>query len=137
MEKNKPAKILLSLGTNSASTMEIDYFIQKYEELLKDIMEVSPNTLILVQSIFPVAASLDDAGKGLNNDKINKMNYRLLELCSKLDIPFLNTAEALKDENGQLKNGYYRTSTKENGVHLSEEGNKVAMQYFKTHAYEN
>lgn len=137
MEKNKPAKILLSLGTNSASTMEIDYFIQKYEELLKDIMEVSPNTLILVQSIFPVAASLDDAGKGLNNDKINKMNYRLLELCSKLDIPFLNTAEALKDENGQLKNGYYRTSTNENGVHLSEEGNKVAMQYFKTHAYEN
>lgn len=137
MEKNKPAKILLSLGTNSASTMEIDYFIQKYEELLKDIMEVSPNTLILVQSIFPVAAPLDDAGKGLNNDKINKMNYRLLELCSKLDIPFLNTAEALKDENGQLKNGYYRTSTNENGVHLSEEGNKVAMQYFKTHAYKN
>jgi hypothetical protein len=137
MEKNKPAKILLSLGTNSVSTMEIDYFIEKYEQLLKDIKEVSPNTLIIVQSIFPVAASLDDAGKGLNNDKINKMNYRLLELCSKLDIPFLNTAEALKDEKGQLKNGYYRTSTNENGVHLSEEGNKVAMQYFKTHAYEN
>ncbi len=137
MEKNKPAKVLLSLGTNSVSTMEIDYFIQKYEELLKDIKEASPNTLIIVQSIFPVAAALDDAGKGLNNDKINKMNYRLLELCSELDIPFLNTAEALKDEKGQLKDGYYRTTTNENGVHLSEEGNKVAMQYFRTHAYEN
>jgi len=137
MEKNKPAKILLSLGTNSVSTMEIDYFIEKYKELLKDIMEVSPNTLIIVQSIFPVAASLDDAGKGLNNDKINKMNYRLLELCSELDVQFLNTAAVLKDENGQLKDGYYRTSTNENGVHLSEAGNEVAMQYFKTHAYEN
>jgi len=137
MEKNKPAKILLSLGTNSASTMEIDYFIQKYEELLKDIKEASPNTLVIVQAIFPVAASLDNAGKGLNNDKINKMNYRLLELCSKLDVPFLNTAEVLKDDKGQLKDGYYRTSTNENGVHLSEEGNEVAMQYFKTHAYEN
>jgi hypothetical protein len=137
MEKNKPAKILLSLGRNSVSTMEIDYFIGKYEELLNDMMEASPNTLIIVQSIFPVAASLDEAGKGLNNDKINKMNYRLLELCSKLDIPFLNTAEVLKDANGQLKDGYYRTSANENGVHLSEEGNKIAMQYFKTHAYEN
>ncbi len=136
-EKNKPAKVLLSLGTNSVSTMEIDYFIEKYEQLLTSLKKVSPSSLIIVQSIFPVAASLDEAGKGLNNDKINKMNYKLLELCSKLDIPFLNTAEVLKDENGQLKDGYFRTTANENGVHLSEEGNKVAMQYFRTHAYEN
>lgn len=135
LKKNKPAKILLSLGTNSASTMDIDYFIEKYEDLLNDMQAASPNTLIIVQSIFPVAASLDDSGKGLNNDKINKMNYKLLELCSKLDIPFLNTAEALKDENGQLKEGYYRTGSGENGVHLSEEGNQVAINYFRTHAY--
>lgn len=135
--KNKPARVLLSLGTNSVSTMEIDYFIEKYEELLTDMKEASPNTQIIVQAIFPVAASLDNAGKGLNNDKINKMNYRLLELCSKLEIPFLNTAEILKDTNGQLKDGYYRTSTNENGVHLSEEGNKVAMEYFRTHEYKN
>ena len=31
----KPKRILLSLGTNSVATMEIDYFITKYEELLK------------------------------------------------------------------------------------------------------
>lgn len=137
VEKNKPNKILLSLGTNSIATMEIDYLISKYKELLKQMKEVSPNTIIIVQSIFPVAKSLDDNNKALNNDKINKINYYLLKTCSELNIPFLNTASVLKDENGTLKSGYYRTSTNENGVHLSEEGNKVAIDYFNNHQYKN
>lgn len=134
--KNKPKRILLSLGTNSVATMETEYFITKYRELLTEIQKVSPNTDIIVQSIFPVAKTFDDDNKALNNDKINKLNYKLLELCSELKMPFLNTAEVLKDENGTLKDGYYRTSSGEKGVHLSNEGNKVAMEYFKTHAYE-
>lgn len=137
VKNKKPSRILLMLGTNSVSTMEVEYFIQKYEELLKRLKEVSPNTTIIVQSIFPVASSLDSSGKALNNDKINKMNYYLLELCSKLDIPFLNTAEALKGEDGTLKSGYYRTTKNENGVHLAQEGNQVAIEYFNNHVYEN
>lgn len=137
IKNKKPSRVLLSLGTNSVATMEISYFITKYEELLKQIKEVSPSTDLIVQSIFPVAKSLDDAGKALNNDKINKMNYYLLELCSKLEIPFLNTAEVLKDENGTLKSGYYRTSANEYGVHLSAEGNKVAIDYFNNHVHQN
>lgn len=137
IENKKPKRILLSLGTNSVATMEIDYFISKYETLLKEIKAKSPNTIVIVQSIFPVASILDSNKKALNNDKINKMNYYLLELCSKLEIPFLNTAEVLKDENGTLKEGYYRSSKNEIGVHLSKEGNIVAMDYFKSHVYKN
>lgn len=137
IENKKPSRILLSLGTNSVATMEISYFVKKYEELLKRIKEVSPNTKIIVQSIFPVAKSLDISGKALNNDKINKMNYYLLELCNKLNIPFLNTEEVLKGPDGTLKEGYYRTTKNENGVHLSQEGNRIAMEYFKNHEYKN
>jgi hypothetical protein len=133
----KPKKILLMLGTNSVATMEVDYFISQYRKLLQDIKSASPETLIIVQSIFPVASSLDTTGKALNNDKINKFNYHLLKLCSELNIPFLNTAEALKDTNGQGKAEYFRTSGNENGVHLTQVGNQVAMDYFKTHVYEN
>ena len=99
----KPKKILLMLGTNSVATMDVDYFITQYKKLLQEIKTVSPETIVIVQSIFPVAKSLDITGKSLNNDKINKFNYHLLKLCSELEIPFLNTAEVLKDENGQGK----------------------------------
>lgn len=132
----KPKKILLMLGTNSVATMDVDYFITQYKKLLQEIKTVSPETIVIVQSIFPVAKSLDTTGKSLNNDKINKFNYHLLKLCSELEIPFLNTAEVLKDENGQGKAEYFRTTGNENGVHLTKEGNQVAMDYFKTHVYE-
>ena len=137
IEKNKPKRILLTLGTNSVSTMEIDYFIQNYEKLLTEIQRLSPNTTIIVQSIFPVTKQYDDNGKKLNNDKINKMNYKLLEVCGKLNIPYLNTSEMLKDEDGALKEEYSRNEKSTPGVHLSIEGNKVAMDYFKNHVYKN
>ena len=137
IEEKKPKRILLSLGTNSVATMDIDYFISKYETLLTEMKKKSPDTVIIVQSIFPVASVLDENKKPLNNDKINKMNYYLLELCDKLNIPFLNTSEVLKDEDGTLKDGYYRTTKNEIGVHLSKEGNLVAINYFKSHPYKN
>ncbi|MEG0576660.1 MAG: DUF5011 domain-containing protein [Bacilli bacterium] len=135
-EEKKPKYLLLSLGTNSVAAMEIDYFITKFQELLKSMKEKNPEGVIIVQSIFPVASRFDSEGKQLNNQKINKMNYYLLKLCSEMKIPFLNTSSVLKDENGQLKKGYYRDSSKEAGVHLSETGNKKAMEYFQTHMYQ-
>ena len=136
VESKKPAKMLLMLGTNSAA-METDYFIKKYKELLNDLKKANPEMILIVQSIFPVSESYDKSNKSLNNDKINKMNFYLLELCNELSIPFLNTASALKNTSGTLKEEYYRNETQTPGVHLSALGNEVAMQYFRTHAYTN
>lgn len=128
----KPAKVIMTLGTNSAAYMEPTYFIKNYKKLIEGIKEVSPNTLIIIQAIPPVASYYDSKTTGINNDKINKLNYYILEMCSELNIPFLNSAEALKDENGALKDGY---SIKD-GIHLSKTGNEVLMKYFENHMYE-
>lgn len=133
---NKPSHTLLMLGTNSVATMETNYFITQYKKLLENMINSNPDGVIIVQSIFPVAKEYDENSKALNNNKINKMNYNLAKLCSELNIPFLNTAEALKDSQGQLREGFYRTSSNEKGVHLSNEGNEVAMKYFREHMKE-
>ena len=124
------------LGTNSVSTMELDYFTEQYDQLLTDLKKASPNTVLIVQSILPVTIDYDTSGKKLNNDKINKMNYKLLELCAKHNIPFLNTQEVLKDSEGGLKKEYARNESQTPGVHLTKEGNNVAIEYFKNHAIE-
>lgn len=133
---NKPSHVLLMLGTNSVATMETNYFITQYKKLLQEMILSNPGGIIIVQSIFPVAKEYDDNNKALNNNKINKMNYNLAKLCEELGLPFLNTAEALKDSQGQLREGFYRTSSNEKGVHLSNEGNEVAMKYFREHMKE-
>lgn len=130
-KEKKPAKVVMTMGTNSAAYMEPTYFITNYRKLIEGIMDVSPETLIIIQSIPPVASTYDSKNTGINNDKINKLNYYILEMCSELNIPFLNSAEALKDSNGALKNGYYI----KDGIHLSKAGNEVLMKYFENHMY--
>ena len=130
-KERQPEKVVMTLGTNSAAYMDPEYFVKNYKKLNEGIKEVSPETLIIIQSIPPVASSYDSKSTGINNDKINKLNYYILEMCSELNVPFLNSAEALKDSNGTLKDGY---SIKD-GIHLSKAGNEVLMKYFETHVY--
>ena len=131
-KEKKPQKVVMTLGTNSAAYMEPTYFIKNYKKLIEGIKAVSPDTLIIIQSIPPVSSHFDARTTGINNNKINKLNYYILEMCSELNIPFLNSAEALKDENGVLKDGY---SIKD-GIHLSKSGNEIIMKYFENHMYE-
>ena len=74
-EKYKPDMVIMTLGTNSAAYMTPEYFYQKYSELITDIKKASPKTKLIIQSIPPVDASFDEKETGINNDKINKLNY--------------------------------------------------------------
>ena len=130
-KEKQPEKVIMTLGTNSAAYMEPAYFIKNYKKLLNEIKKVSPNTLIIIQSIPPVAKSYDSKTNTINNDKINKLNYYIAEMCQELKLPFLNSAESLKDNDGGLKDGYYI----KDGIHLSKSGNEIMMKYFETHMY--
>lgn len=128
-QEKKPEKVLFTLGTNSVATMTSEYFIEKYKELITQIKKVSPNTLLIVQSIPPVSKSNDDNGYGLNNDKINKFNYYIAKMCSELNISFLYSAPSMKDEFGQCKEGYCL----DDGAHPSSLGTQALMKYMQTH----
>lgn len=130
-KEKQPEKVIMTLGTNSAAYMEPAYFIKNYKKLLNEIKKVSPNTLIIIQSIPPVAKNYDSKTNTINNDKINKLNYYIAEMCQELKLPFLNSAESLKDSDGGLKDGYYI----KDGIHLSKSGNEIMMKYFETHMY--
>ncbi len=130
LKEKKPEKMIFTLGTNGA-IMSTDYFIECYRELLEQMQEASPDTLLIVQSIPPVDSSYDENEKGISNKKINEMNYYLAEVCSELSIPFLNSAEALKGSDGALKKEY----SIDDGIYPSEAGTEVMMNYMRTHAY--
>lgn len=127
-EENKPEVVIMTLGTNGVSTMDKDYFIEQYTKFLDNIIKASPNTRLIVQSIPPVPIERDNEGKALNNDKINKYNYYIAEMCQKLNIEFLFSANATKDSDGGCKTDY---CTKD--LHPSKLGNEALYQYTKNH----
>ena len=126
--------MILTLGTNSVAFTSHEYFISNYRKLIEEMKEASPNTQFIVQSIPPVDKQYDENGKEttINNTKINHMNYYLLEMCHALNIPFLNSASSMKDENGQCRKGY---CIEKDGIHPSKEGHKALFAYAEKHRY--
>ena len=131
----KPKRLIITLGVNAVAVMTEEYFIKTYEELVKNAKESSPDTLLIVQSIFPVDIKWDthaNTNNSINNTKINRLNYLLAEMCERQGVKFLNTATVLKDETGRLKKGLGYDS---DGIHLLPSGNSKVVEYVKVHAY--
>ena len=131
----KPKRLIITLGANAVAVMTEEYFIKTYEELVKNAKESSPDTLLIVQSIFPVDIKWDthaNTNNSINNTKINRLNYLLAEMCERQGVKFLNTATVLKDETGRLKKGLGYDS---DGIHLLPSGNSKVVEYVKVHAY--
>ena len=131
----KPKRLVITLGANAVAVMTEDYFISTYENLVKKVKENSPDTMVIVQSIFPVDIRWDthaNTNNSINNTKINRLNYKLAEMCERREVKFLNTAEVLKDSSGRLEKGLGYDS---DGIHLLPSGNSKVVEYFRTHAY--
>lgn len=129
VKEKKPEKIIIALGENSVATEEKDFFISNYRELIKEIKESSPNTVVVIQSILPVPKATSLKGN-LTNEKINKYNYYLAEMCEEENVYFLNVAESLKNSEGHLKSGYEKSGDIN---HIGKEGSKVIHNYIRTH----
>ena len=127
-EEKKPEIVIMTMGTNGVAAMNKDYFIEQYEIFLKSLMEVSPNTTLIVQSIPPVPIERDLDGKALNNQKINEYNYYIAQMCERLGLKFLFSANSMKDETGGCKDGYCTTD-----LHPSKAGNDALYEYSKNH----
>ena len=126
----KPNMVIMTLGTNSVAYMTPEYFYEKYYDFVKELLEASPNTKLIIQSIPPVDERFDGNMNGINNDKINKFNYYIGKMCEELNIKFLNSAPVLKNENGSCKKEYCLES---DGIHMTKLGQEVLIQFARTH----
>ena len=126
-----PEYMVITLGVNGISFMEEDYFKSEYTDLVTDIQSISPNTKIILQSIFPVASNYEYLSS-INNEKIAAANKWILEVAESTGTAFLNTASALVGEDGWLPQSYQNGD----GLHLNETGFGIVLSYIRTHGYQ-
>ncbi|MBQ4069052.1 MAG: SGNH/GDSL hydrolase family protein [Lachnospiraceae bacterium] len=127
----QPEYMVIGLGTNGVSFMTEESFKAEYRALINDIKRISPNTKVMINSIFPVANYYERLDL-INNKKIAEANQWLVEVAEETGAKYLNTAEVLVDEQGWLNINY------DNGggaTHLNKLGDEIVMQYIRTHGY--
>lgn len=124
----QPEYLLINLGQTGLNRTNEAEFKAAYRSLIETIHMASPNTKILCQSILPV---MDSLSGDISNGRINKTNKWILEVAAETGTAYLNAAELLMDETGNLRAEYASS----NGMTLSEAGCEALLMYVRTHAY--
>ena len=126
--RSRPQILIITLGLNGFGAFTEDSYKAVYRELIESIREASPNTEIILNTIYPVADSYEYQSL-INNEKIAVFNVWIESLAEEMGCHFLNGFEALT-VNGKLPENMQNGD----GLHLAGEAYVKVMQYIRTHA---
>lgn len=132
VERAKPEYLVITLGVNGISFMNEEWFIRAYTAIINIVKEASPETKLILNSIFPIA-TIYPYWKSVNNDKIRTANGWIEQIAADTDVRFINSYECVADEEGNLPLGSVMHN--DIGLHMNAESFQKVMYYFRTHAY--
>jgi len=129
--KKLPEYMLITLGVNGISFMDEEYFITEYTKLVQTIQEASPNTKIILNSIYPVSASYP-AENGITNEKIDTANTWVERIAGSLGVKYLDSESVIKDSDGAMPDKL----SNDKALHLNADGFALVINYLRTHGYQ-
>lgn len=124
----KPGKIIVTLGVNALYSVYNDSFVSNYQKFIDKIKLASPDSVIILQSVFPVSRNWAASNRPDANNRVAYANDRIAELCEINGLYYLNTYEDMVGNDGFAKEGM--TS---DGLHLSRKGYETVFNYILTH----
>ena len=124
------SKIYFMVGMNSISG-GVDNAAADLVTLIDSILAQSPEAAVLIQSVTPMTADSPRTDALLNNETIRQYNLRMAEVCRERGWYFVDSAQALTDENGFLRADY--SGDKAMGIHLNFSGTEAWTNYLLTH----
>ncbi len=123
----KPAIMVINLGINwGVSYLSETDFKACYTALIKEIQKASPDTVILLQSIYPVTAECS----ACDNAKIDTANRWVKAVAFENNCRYLDTQVVLKNADNCLREDYAISD----GIHLTTEAYAAILGYIRTHA---
>lgn len=128
--KIKPTRLVITLGVdygvyyyrNDQAT-----FAFYYEKLLNAIGEASPDTVLILQSIFPVAKS----STAITNQMIGNANQTIKSIAAKRGLIYIDANTPLSDEDGFLRAEYCSSA---DGIHLTSAAYRVIFDTLRQSA---
>lgn len=127
--KVKPRRIVMTFGTNDVDgTFTKEEFIEEYRSAVHSIQKADPYCDIIINSIPPIAKYNDY--KKISQKRIDEFNNALKDMAEEEMLPFLDSAQALKDKDGFLKSEHVIAD----GLHLNEKALAEMLLQVRTHA---
>jgi lysophospholipase L1-like esterase len=126
-----PEYMVITLGVNGVSFLTEEAFKTEYTNLVKAIQTASPNTKIILNSIYPTCSDYKYKDE-ISLEKINAANGWIEEIAGDCGVHFIYSYEAVAGEDGylpaDLSNG--------DGIHLNTDGYNKVIDYIRTHGWQ-
>lgn len=130
--KAKPEYMVITLGVNYGVPYCGEGEFKKYYRLLLDAVKAaSPETKIILQSIYPVATNSEY--RDITNPRIDVANGWVESLAEEYGFRYLDTNSSLKGDDGYLIHSYQNGD----GLHMNTSGLNAILKYIRTHGYPN
>ena len=131
-ERIKPQFIVITVGLeNGVNHCTEEKFKEYYSNLILKLKSSSPDSRIILQSIFPVSKSAEKSDPSISNERIDAANSYIADLAKDLSLRYLDTCSVLKDKGGKLDPRY----DSGDGITLNQEGFEKVVEYIRTHGY--
>ena len=129
VSESKAPILIITLGVNGADKFSEQQFKTYYKKLIDSIMIASPNTQIIIQSVFPVAKWYSNLDMGITNKGIDRINEWAKQLAYEKGLNYLDTQTILKNGSGAMIDEYDAGD----GVHMNASAYKEIVNYIRTH----
>jgi len=125
-----PPYLIVSFGSyDNDEEMTKDKLISEIGDFIVKVKLTSPNTQIIIQSIFPVTEDCDI----ITPTEVYERNEWLKQLCKVYKLYYLDSYSALCDENGILLTEFASAD----GYLLNENGYRQVVNYIRNHVHPN
>lgn len=128
----KPEFLVLSFGLNGISYFSAhpERYTELYASLIETVKTVSPETVTVLQTIYPVAKypaewKYDQSPEQINRE-IAKLNAALPDLAAQTGAILIDTASVLPDADGYLRADYSA-----DGIHLTRQGYLKVLEHLE------
>ncbi len=127
-------KVFISMGHGDMifDQRPIDETIGYVSQTIEMIMEKSPDVQIYILAMSPRHKIFNREGNPINNAYVRDFDAALLQCAIDHDCYFIDSYEALSDENGDLPEEF-SSETYDGGIHLTDAGCEAWLNYLYTH----
>lgn len=114
----KPKKIFLMIGINDLiAKRDPSDIIVNYKKIVDTILNESPTTELLIQSVLP---SNHNSSDHVQPEKVKKLNLLIKNIAEKNSLEYIDVYKLLIDKDGEIIDEYVT-----DGLHLNEKGYKI------------
>ena len=124
-------KVYLMFGMNELGWNSEETFIRRYSELVDQVWQLQPGAVVYVQSIMPVTAEKSADDTYFTNEKVDRFNRLLQQMCAEKYAVFLDIHAALADETGALP----ADAAGPDGIHIKKSTYILWYDYVRTHIW--